>query len=438
MLDSSRAEVPLNIEEQPLDPLHYWGILRKRKFYGLIPFVCVLAIGGAAAMLWPPTFLSEGKILIESQQIPVDLVKPTVTSPGAERIAIIQQRVMTRENLLRIADKYQLFSDERDRLSRTDLLDKVRANIVVKQIQYEAKYETNSTTIAITVGYMDRKPDVATKMANELLTLFLDEDARNRTTRATETTKFLAQEAEKLKVELASIDAKILEGYQTGATTREGAFPELMSMKAELAAKSGIYSNSHPEIKRLKAQIAAMEKGGIPVTTQVPAATIGQTNKMVVNPLVLQRMSVQENLERTSEKLAAAQLGENLERDQYSARLQILEQAIPPQKPIKPERPKLIALAFIGSLAAGLVGIWVIESIDRTIRGSNDLLAVANGQLIVAIPYIATKAELSKKKNRVVVVMGVSLTILLAGLAVAHFFIRPLDELWAAFIARLF
>src|SRR6516164_1085093 len=100
MLDSSRAEIPLNIEEQPLDPLHYWGILRKRKFYGLIPFVCVLVIGVAAAMLWPPTFLSEGKILIESQQIPVDLVQPTVTSPGAERIAIIQQRVLTRENLL--------------------------------------------------------------------------------------------------------------------------------------------------------------------------------------------------------------------------------------------------------------------------------------------------------------------------------------------------
>jgi uncharacterized protein involved in exopolysaccharide biosynthesis len=437
MLDSSRAEIPLDIEEQPLDPLHYWGILRKRKFYGLIPFVCVFAIGVAAAMLWPPTFLSEGKILIESQQIPVDLVQPTVTSPGAERIAIIQQRVLTRENLLRIADKYQLFADQRDRLSRTDLLDKVRANIVVKQVQYEVKYETNST-IAITVGYMDRRPDVATTVANELLTLFLDEDARNRTTRATETTKFLAQEAEKLKLELASIDARILEGYKTGATTRAGAFPELMTMKAELAAKSGIYSDSHPEIKRLKAQIAAMEKGGIPVTTQVPATTIGNATNMIVDPLVLQRIGVQANLEHTSEKLAAAQRGENLERDQYSARLQILEQAIPPQKPIKPDRPKLIALAFIGSLAAGFVGIWIIESIDRTIRGSNDLLAVANGQLIVAIPYIATKAELSKKKNRVVIVMGGLLAILLAGSAVIHFFIRPLDELWAVFLARLF
>ena len=435
MLDSSRPQIPLDIEEQPLDPLHYWGVLKKRKFYGLIPFVCVLVIGVAAALLWPSTFLSEGKILIESPQIPTDLVTPTVMSTVPERIATIQQRVMTRDNLLRIVDKYQLFADQRDRLSRTDLLDKMRANIVVKQEKYEIRYELSST-IAVNVGFMDPRPDVATKVANELLTLFLDEDARNRTTRAAETTKFLAQEVEKLKAELASIDAKILESYQT--TTREAALPELMTMKGELAAKSAIYADSHPEIKRLKAQIAAMEKISLPVITQVPGATIGNATNKVVDPLVLQRLGVQSNLEHTSEKLAAAQRGENLERDQYSERLQILEQAVPPQKPIKPDRPKLIALAFVGSLAAGFVGIWIIESIDRTIRGSNDLLAVANGQPIVAIPYIATKAELSKKKNRVVVVMGVSLTILLAGLAVVHFFIRPLDELWAAFLARLF
>ena len=62
-------------------------------------------------MLWPPTYLSEGKILVESQQIPVDLVKPTVTTASKERIQVIEQRVMTRDNLLAILDKY-LFSND--------------------------------------------------------------------------------------------------------------------------------------------------------------------------------------------------------------------------------------------------------------------------------------------------------------------------------------
>ena len=434
MLDSSRTQIPTDIEEQPLDPLHFLGILKKRKFYGLVPFVGVFAIGFAVAMLWPPTFLSEGKILVESQQIPVDLVRPTVTATATERIATLQQRVMTRDNLLNIVDKYQLFTDQRDRLSRTELLDVMRANTVIKPVELDSLRPQNANfTVAFTVGFMDRRPDVATNVANELITLFLDLDARNRTNRATETTKFLAQEVEKLKAELAAIDAKILQSYhQPQETTRDTTLPELTNLKAELAAKSAIYSDSHPDVKRLKAQVAALEKVTVPVTTQAATAT------NILDPLILQRLGVQQNLGSTSEKLAAAQRGENLERDQFSERLQIIEQATPPQKPIKPNRPKAIALAFVGALAAGFAGIWMIESIDRTIRGNNDLLAVANGQLIVAIPYIATKAELSKKKNRMVVVLAILLTIFLATMAAVHLFIRPLDELWSVFMTRLF
>src|SRR5215813_6819716 len=146
MLDSSTAQIPFEIEDQAsLDPLHYYQILKKRKFYGLVPFLCIFAIGSAIAVLWPPTFQSEGKILVESQQIPVDLVRPTVTATASERIATIQQRVMTRENLLKIADKYQMFADQRDKLSRTDLLDLMRANTIVKPIGIDPGGQQNLT-----------------------------------------------------------------------------------------------------------------------------------------------------------------------------------------------------------------------------------------------------------------------------------------------------
>src|SRR3974390_1478709 len=293
MLDNSRTQNPMDIEEQSLDPLHYLGVLKKRKFYGLIPFVAVFAIGFAVAMVWPPTFLSEGKILVESQQIPVDLVRPTVTATAAERIATIQQRVMTRDNLLKIVDKYQLFADQRDRLSRTDLLDVMRANTVIKPVELELIKSSNlNFTVAITVGFMDRRPDVATQVANELITLFLDEDARNRTNRATETTKFLAQELEKLKAELAAIDAKILQSYhEPQEITRQTTLPELMNLKAELASKLAIYSDSHPDVRRLKAQIAALEKVTVPVTTQAATAGLNNSNNKILDPLLLQRLT---------------------------------------------------------------------------------------------------------------------------------------------------
>ena len=441
MLDSSSAPVPFEIEDQAsLDPLHYYQILKKRKFYGLVPFLCVFAIGSAIAMLWPPIYQSEGKILVESQQLPTDLVRPTVTAAASERIAMIQQRVMTRDNLLKIVDKYQMFADQRDKLSRTDLLDLMRANTVVKPVELGTlgtQQNGQNLTVAITVGFTDRRPDVATKVANELITLFLAEDARNRTSRASETTKFLAQEVEKLQAELAAIDNKILESRRQMPLS-EGALPQLTALKAELAAKSAIYSDSHPEIKRLKAQIEAVEKAPItaaqtPVPNTIGNLVVGQ----MLDPLLLQRVSVQTNLENTNQKLAAARRGENLERDQFSERLEILEQAVPPQKPTKPNRPKLIALAFGAAMLAGFAGIWTIESIDKTIRRSSDLAAVANGQLIVALPYIVTKAELQSKKSRILFMVGICVATVLLGLLAAHFFLKPLDELWRILLARL-
>src|SRR3974377_1556397 len=141
----------------------------------------------------------------------------------------------------------------------------------------------------------------------------------------------------------------MLQSYrQPQEITRETTLPELMNLKAELASKSAIYSDSHPDVKRLKAQIAALEKVTVPVTTQA----VNNSNNRIIDPLLLQRLSVQQFLESTSEKLAAAQRGENLERDQFSERLQILEQAIPPQKPLKPNRTKIIGLPFIGVLSA--------------------------------------------------------------------------------------
>ena len=442
MLDSLHAQAPFEMEDQDsLDPLYYYQILKKRKFYGLIPFICIFAIGFAIVMLWPPTYQSEGKILVESQQIPVDLVRPTVTATASERIATIQQRVMTRENLLKIVDKYQMFADQRDKLSRTDLLDLMRANTVVKSIGIDPQGGQQALTVAVTVGFTDRRPDIATKVANELITLFLSEDARNRTNRARETTKFLAQEVDKLQAELASLDEKLIDSRRL-APAGEGTLPQLTLLKAELAQKSAVYSATHPEVKRLKAQIEALEKAPVAVA-QAPATLGGNATNATtatnqpLGMLMLARMSVQQNLETTAQKLASARRGENLERDQFSERLEVLEQAVPPQRPIKPKRPQLIALAFAAAVMAGFASIWGVESIDKTVRSSRDLSSVTNGRLIVTVPYLATQAELNKKKSRIVFVVGIIVAALLVAVIAVHFLLRPLDELWPILLTRL-
>ena len=449
MLQSDRSHMQFAQEDDELglDPAYYYGIFKKRIFYIIIPFVLVLAAGSAAALLWPPTYLSEGKILVESQQIPADLVRPTVTASSKERIQVIEQRVMTRDNLLAIMDKYQLYADRRDRLSRTELLELMRENTRIQPLDMDQRRSDGLTTVAVIVGFSDRRPEIATQVANELITLFLKEDARNRTNRAMETTKFLGREVQRLEGELVSIELKITEykrkNVASGPVLEQQSSPQLAVLKAELASKSAIYSKSHPEVNRLKRQIAALEKMvEQPETAAASAATATDASPTGVNSELLdalqtQRKSIQANLENASQKLTAARLGESLERDQFAERLQILEQAVPPQKPIKPNRTKIFGLTFLGALMAGVGGVLAVELLDRTIRGTRDLKSIADGHLIVTIPYISTRAEMVRKKSRIVFALAAFVIAIVASLAAVHFLWRPLDELWTILLDRL-
>ncbi|HMN14352.1 MAG TPA: Wzz/FepE/Etk N-terminal domain-containing protein, partial [Bellilinea sp.] len=80
----------------------YIDIVRRRGVLIISVFGSVFALAVAFAIMMPPVYQSTGTIMVESQQIPSDLVQATVTSYADERIEIIKQRVMTRDNLFRI------------------------------------------------------------------------------------------------------------------------------------------------------------------------------------------------------------------------------------------------------------------------------------------------------------------------------------------------
>src|SRR5262245_34317832 len=97
-------------------------LIRRRALYFLIPFVLVAAVGAAVVMTLPAVYSAQATILVESQRIPSDLVKSTITALATERLQVIQQRVLTRDNILAIVDKFGLFGGK-PTLSRTEAVD---------------------------------------------------------------------------------------------------------------------------------------------------------------------------------------------------------------------------------------------------------------------------------------------------------------------------
>jgi uncharacterized protein involved in exopolysaccharide biosynthesis len=392
---------------------HYFAIAKRRLLYLFIPFVVILVLGSLVVAIQRPLYQAAGKVLVETQDIPADLVRPTITDTANKRIQVIQQRIMTRDNLLEMVQKFGLFPSQQRWMTSSQQLDLMRERTKLKLVDLELPTQQNNLTIAFILSFDYENAEIAAQVANELLTLVLSEDARNRTNRAAETTKFLEQETKRLQGVVDSIEAKITEALDPDKDVSpqiKQRREELAKEKLELEVLMTRYSAGHPEVKALKKRIEALER----VLSQEPEKP--QVSPQGLDALKLQLTPAEANLDEANRKLLAAHLGETLERNQQSERLQVLEQPVVPQKPIKPNRPKLLALVFVLALFVSVGTVMTVESLDKSVHSTQELTGVIDSSLIVAIPYITTRAETLRRKGRVRLLLGGVILLALAAI----------------------
>jgi capsular polysaccharide biosynthesis protein len=420
-----------------LRPKYLMDLARRRLLYFLIPFLLIAPAGAAVVLMLPPIYLSEGRLLVESQRIPTELVRPTVTSLAAERIQIIEQRLTTRDNMLALVEKYKLFANRRDVLSSTELVDLMKERTKIRPLELGRRVG-DRVTMALTVGFEHEQPDVAAKVAGELVTLILNEDLRNRTSRANETTRFLAREVSRLQAELAAVDTQIAELRRSRAETAqatqarqqatlEQTSAEIAKLKTERLAKANQLSWNHPEVQSLNRRIIALERT---VSAPVPTNQPTETADTALESLENQQGYLQKSLEDVSRKLAAARMGEALERDQQAEKLEVIEQPVQPQRPIRPHRLKLVVLVLGLALFAGAGLTFATEALDSTIRTRADLMRMVDSHLIVAIPFVETHQDRVWRQWNLLRTVLFALVLVVAAVAAALMFLPPLDILW--------
>jgi len=422
---------------QLFSPANIFALIKRRALYFVIPFILVFAIGAVVALAWPAKYLAEGKILVQSQEIPSDLVRPTVVSLANERIQIIEQRIMTRDNLLAIAKKFQISKNSwQNLISGTEIVDFVKERARIKPLALTLGSDRKQA-IAFTVGFEHERPDVAMKVANELVTMILNEDVRARTAFANETTKFLERDVQRLETQISQLDAQIAElrkGLPFDSRLDEGR--GLVALKAQLLIKSANLASSHPEIRSLKRQIEALENSKSTSDTDAAAGST-PTNEPGFDALETKRASIKAELNTATQRLAAARLGENLERGQHSERLQVLEQPTLPQKPVSPNRPKIFMIAFMAALMAGGGLAFATELSDQSVRRSSDLYSIIDSHLIVSIPYIATRGEARRKKTKTISGSAIVAVLIVASLIALLFILPPLDIVFTKIMTTL-
>ena len=507
----------------------YLAILKRRALLIGLSFLLIFGVGLLVAVAIPAVYESTGTILVESQQISSDLVSANNNTFADERIEIIRQRVMTREHLMRIIDKYHLFADAGKLLTVSEKIDEMRSAITVALVSTEVKGR-GQVTIAFRLSFEDKQPEVASQVANELVTLFLDENVKQRTERATETTDFLTQEANKLRVELEVIENQLADfkqansnalpehqelrmnmlsraelelkdvdrDYKTaheelrflelelsaanaGLVTTPGKpgssleLPQdLGSLKAEYIRLLSLYKEAHPDVRAVKRKIDALEAAegagdaAAPVSldvarvqakiaaTQARSDSLAEQKRALLSKIeayegqIIETPQVERGLitlmrdhdnarnkyEEIRTKEMSAKISESLEQDNKAERFVMLEPPLLPEKPVRPNRKKIVVLAFFLALAGAGGLVMLLEMLNQRVRGVDALASVLGRRVLVSIPYISTQSELSQRRKWLKLFIVSTVLIITSILLLVHFFYMPLDLLLFKTLAK--
>lgn len=243
----------------------YLQILRRRKYTIIVPMLVLLFLSLVITIALPPVYRSKATILIEQQHIPSDLVKSTVISFADERIRQIEQKLMTIDNLNKIIEKFNLYRKEKSYVNASDLAEQFKEATTLELINADVigKGKNSKATLAFTLSFDYRIAPIAQKVANELVTLFLDENIRSRTQRAEESTKFLQEEADKFKIEIQKIENQLAE-YKDKYS---GSLPELLNVN--LSSINRIENS----LQQLQLQEKMLEERRINLNNQLAATS---------------------------------------------------------------------------------------------------------------------------------------------------------------------
>lgn len=429
----SSEQVPALDHQQTINLRFYTNVLKRRFLYFLGLFGLISILGLYVAAILKPVYMSEGKILVQSQEISPDILTPVVTATADERAQLIQQRVLTREHLLSIASKFHLFPQASN---ASDLLDLMRKRVQIKPVAFDldGQLRPNSRTAVFTVGFGYEDPKLAMRVANEFVTLIINGDERSRNSRTTEMVRLLAAQTKDIQDKLEATQMRLLEvarqPHEVVAEISEEQRSQqtaLDTLKAELIQKRATYSEAHPVVVALKKRVAAMEKQ-LAQTLQLPAHAQPAPDDDIEG-LKRQRLALEKQLADANSKLASARLREKLDLEQQD-RMQVIEAPSLPEKPEKSKKILIVGMAFVAAAIFGLGAAIGPELLNGSIRSRDQLNSVIASHLIVSIPYITTRADIVRGRLKMLFgVIGV-LAILTAwgGLATAIVLHLPVDS----------
>jgi polysaccharide chain length determinant protein (PEP-CTERM system associated) len=445
-------------------PFENWDLLQfaevplRRKWHVAIPFALILGAALAAAYTLSERFRSTTVILVESEKVPDSFVKNMATETAGRRLVTLKQEVLSRTRLEKVIKELDPYPEAAGG-GITRMVEAIRDRTTV----------TVKGTDSFSISFVHRDPRKAMEVTNRLATLFIEEKAESRGQQVEDAYTFIdaqVQEAQKeleareqalrrykeqrmgtlpeqLNSNLATLQALQLEQQTIGqnlraALERQTAIesspvgasalapdPELTLLKTKLSELRLRYTDAHPDVRAVLAQIARVEESMSKPVGSEPGSG-GRVREQLellrteVRTLQAKRQEVEgrivaiqarvESTPRTEQELATltrdyqklkdnylallnkkldARMSERLEKRWKGEQFRILDPAHFPDRRDFPNRMLFGLLGLFFGLLAGLGTAFAVEVLDHSIRTAQELESLLPYKVLATIPDVS-------------------------------------------------
>ena len=511
--------MPELIEEQEstqFDYERYLDLIRRRHMYFLAAVLLGWITVWGISWLLPTKYKSSTLILVEEPTMPSTYVAPNVNENLQDRLQSIKQQILSRTRLLTIIDKLNLYADAKSQKSRDEKVNEMGQDINVDVVT-DAR---NNSISSFRVSFSAHDPVVAQKVTRELTQLFIDENTRVRQEQSEATTHFMEQQLQDASVVLAAQEAKvkqfeaahegvlpsqqtsnlqILAGFQSqlqsqqdslatakqqrayyeslveqyknlhaagrsvdGAPTEVGVLDDQLNrLRAQLTDLSARYTDSYPDVQRVKSQIAQTEKQREALLA-APRTGSKRPNETESGPLLQLQSQLQANqieIQNRERAIAGleARIGEyqgrlnsepateqqmleltrgydqskqiyddllkkktqsvmatSMEQLQKGERFTMLD---PPSLPVKPDFPnhlKFCGFGVLAGLALGCLVVFGFEFFDDRMYGEKEIKALLEVPVLGEVPEVKSSMDERKEKRQIALGWAVTAVVCLA------------------------
>jgi len=200
-------------------------ILERWKWWIVAGALVGAVLGMVLFLVLPPSYESTTTILVEPQQVSEDFVRPTMSQEVGYQINSLRHRVTGFKSLNQLIENLGESRFDPDGNSTREQLMRVIRN----SLSIEIDQRRNSAPV-FEIAYASADPELAADVAREVAELFISENIKDRTRQAESTTQFLDRELDRIRAEVSEQEKQL----GTFRAERMGSLPE--QLEANLRA----------------------------------------------------------------------------------------------------------------------------------------------------------------------------------------------------------